>query len=219
MEPVLSSRQKVVAGLLAGITWFALILQLALMLNPAVPAGFSTFKSVINFFSYFTILSNLLVAVCLTAIVITPFSQAGRFFSKASVQSAITVYIFIVGLVYNLVLRSLWKPTGWQLVADNLLHVAVPLLFTLYWFFFIPSRSLQWKQLLPWLLFPALYLVYSLLRGEYVNWYPYPFLHAGDLGYGKVAINALAVLIAFVVVGAGVISINRMGKEKATEKS
>jgi hypothetical protein len=208
-----------VAGLLAGITWFALVLQLVLLLNPAVPTGFSTLKSIINFFSYFTILSNLLVAVCLTVILIIPSSPAGRFFSRASVQSAITVYIFIVGLVYNLVLRNLWKPEGWQLVADNLLHVAVPLLFSLYWFFFIPSRSLQWKQLLPWLLFPALYLAYSLLRGEYTHWYPYPFLHAGNLGYGKVVINAIAVLVAFVVTGAGIIGINRMSKEKTSEKS
>lgn len=196
-------------GIVAAITWFALTIQLTLTLKTLDITGFSTLKTLTNFFSYFTILSNLLVAVCLTTALVAPLSKMGSFFSKTSVQSAIAVYIFIVGLVYNLVLRSIWNPTGWQLVADNLLHVVVPLLYLIYWFLYTPKKVLKWKNILPWLIFPALYLTWSLLRGPEADWYPYPFIHAGNLGYIKVAINSLFVLIAILLTGLGLVAINR----------
>ncbi len=199
-------------GVLAGITWFALVLQLKLSLGTTPTTGFTALKTVINFFSYFTILSNLLVAVSLTSSLVLPGSALGSFFSAPIVTSAIAVYIFIVGLVYNLVLRNIWEPTGWQLVADNLLHVIIPLLYVLYWIFFIPKQTLHWKNILPWLIFPALYLGYSLIRGTIDNWYPYPFVDAGKLGYAKVGVNSLFVLAAIISVGAGIVAINRRGK-------
>ena len=206
-----NKRKKLVMGIVAATAWFALTVQLTLSLKTVDTTGFSTLKTLTNFFSYFTILSNLLVAICLTSVVIAPSSKAGSFFSKAGVQSAIAVYIFIVGLVYNLVLRSIWNPKGWQLVADNLLHVGVPILYIIYWLFYTPKKVLQWKAILPWLLFPALYLTWSLLRGPVANWYPYPFIHAGELGYGKVAVNSMFVLIAILVTGLGLVAINRRG--------
>lgn len=195
--------------------WFALALQLYLMLNRAPSIGLSTTNAVINFFSYFTILSNLLVAKSLTSSLLLPSSLLGNFFSKVSVQSSIAVYIFIVGLVYNLVLRSLWNPEGWQLLADNLLHVAVPLLYVLFWLIFTPKKVLRWKNIFPWLIFPAVYLVYSLLRGAATGWYPYPFINADKLGYGKTAVNSLLVLVAIIVVGTGVIAYNRSTKKQS----
>jgi hypothetical protein len=215
-----STAKKITMSLVAAAAWFALILQFNIILGNTAQTGFSTGKSIINFFSYFTILSNLLTAVCLTASLLFPSSTWGIFFSRISVQSAITVYIFIVGLVYNLVLRKIWSPAGWQLVADNLLHVVVPLLYVLYWIIFTPRKKLEWALILPWLIFPAFYLLYSLIRGAITNWYPYPFIDAGKLGYGKVAVNALFVLIAFVIVGWGLIAINRSGKKnKVPSKS
>lgn len=198
-------------SLLAAITWFALFLQFRLILGNGPVTGFTKSMLAANFFSYFTILSNLLVAVFAITCLLTPLSVTGKFFSKPGVQSAISVYIFIVGLVYNLILRKLWSPTGWQLVADNLLHTAVPLLYILYWYFFTPRLQLQWKQLFSWLIFPACYLGYTLIRGEIAGWYPYPFLDAGKLGYGHVAINSMGVLVIILLTGSAAIAVNRKG--------
>ena len=198
--------------------WFALALQLYLMLKRAPSIGFSATDTVINFFSYFTILSNLLVAKSLTVSLLLPSSPFGIFFSKMSVQSAIAVYIFIVGLVYNLVLRNLWDPEGWQLVADNLLHVAVPVLYVLFWLIFTPKKILQWKNIFPLLIFPAVYLVYTLIRGSVAGWYPYPFVNADKLGYGQVAVNSLLVLLAIVTAGLGIIAFNRFTKRTRIAK-
>lgn len=202
-------------ALLAAIAWFAIILQFYIMLNNSPAPGFSQLMLVANFFSYFTILSNLLVAVCLTACLFTPLSSAGKFFTRAEVQSAIAVYIFIVGLVYNLVLRNIWSPAGWQLVADNLLHVIVPVLFVWYWYLFVRDNKLQWKHLFYWLIFPAGYLIYTLIRGAFVNWYPYPFIDAGIIGYAKVSVNSLGVLVAILTAGSVIILLDKSAKPAA----
>ncbi len=191
------------------ITWFALILQLLLLKD-----------SFANFISYFTILSNLLVAISLTATVCLANTGMGKYFSSVTVQSGIALNIFIVGLVYNTVLRGIWEPKGWQLVADNLLHVAVPLLYILYWIVFVPKGLLHWKNGILWAYFPLAYLIYSLIRGHFVGWYPYPFLNVAKFGYAKVLINAGFVVLAFFIFASLLLWIDGlMSKTKSTKPS
>lgn len=119
-----------------------------------------TDQSLTNFFSYFTVLCNLLIAVSLTFSSLAPTSVLGQFFSRFSVQSAIGLYIFIVCLVYNLVLRGILTFTGWQLFVDIMLHVVVPILYLLYWAFFRKRGALIWRDAVLWILFPLLYLIF-----------------------------------------------------------
>jgi hypothetical protein len=198
-----SNLVRVFAAILSIIAWLSIGFQFYLHQGSAA-----------NFFSYFTILCNLLVAVSLSFWVLSPVSAAGKFFSSVSVQTAIAVYIFIVGLVYNLVLRGIWEPTGLQLVVDNLLHVIVPILYVVYWFLFVPRGQLQWKNGVYWIFFPCVYLVYSLVRGPIANWFPYPFLNTVTLGYTKVFLNIAIMLLVFLVIGLLFIKINRSTKKK-----
>lgn len=189
---------------LATIAWFAVLLQLGLLK-----------ESFFNFISYFTILSNLLVAISLTASLAAPKSKAGYFFSLTTVQTGIALNIFIVGLVYNAVLRGIWEPKGWQLMADNLLHVVVPVLYVIYWIVFVPKGTLTWANGIVWTYFPLAYLAYSLLRGHFVGWYPYPFLNVTEFGYAKVFINAGFVVIAFFFFGALLIWMDKLLSKKS----
>jgi hypothetical protein len=181
---------------IAVIAWFALLLQLYLQI---VNRSTGVAEAIIRFFSYFTILTNLLVAVCFTSLL----QQKGKgfqFFSKPGVSTAVTVYILIVGLVYNLVLRSLWNPQGWQLLADNLLHTVTPLLTVLYWIAYTSAKEIKWKETALWLFYPLIYLIYVLFRGAFSDFYPYFFIDAGKLGYTKAFTNAVYVTLAFLVV-------------------
>lgn len=198
--------------LIAAIGWFALILQLYVMLNTNAKNDIAATTTVTNFFSFFTILSNLLVAISLTSSIFFPKSNPGIFFAKPATQSAIGLYIIIVGIVYSVALRKIWNPEGLQLVADRLLHDLIPVLYLFYWLLFTPRKVLQWGNVPYWLIFPAIYLVYSLLRGAVTNWYPYYFINAQELGYGKVAITALLVLAAFILFGLLLVFLNRIGK-------
>lgn len=206
---------KFVMALTAIAAWVGLVLQQYILIDNTPGNGMSPLQAVGRFLLFFTVLTNILVAVSLTIVLLKPSTPAGRFFSKPSVIAAVTLYIFIVGLVYNLVLRSQWKPTGLQKVADELLHVAVPLLHLLYWLFFSPKIRLPWKKIFPWLGFPAAYLVYAMVRGAAEGFYPYPFLDVNKLNAGNVVLNCSLVLVAFITVGLLIIAFSRFVKNSS----
>ena len=189
--------KTIFASTIALLAWFCVILQFY------ITEG--TFSNVL---SYFTILSNLLVALSLTFSTFLNGTKLGNFFPILSVKTAIALYIFVVFVVYNIVLRGIWKPTGWQLFLDNMLHVVIPISYILYWIFFVKKQKLRWKHGFFWLIFPLIYLIYSLIRGAIVHWYPYPILDAQKLGYEQVSINIVLMLFVFLASGSALIAIN-----------
>lgn len=196
--PLLTSSKGYNFCIVAGaiVTWFAVVTQLYINIEHRV---LSLPQTIIKFASFFTILTNILVAVCFTSIALQPNKKWGKFFSRPQVASAITVYIFVVGLVYNTVLRWQWSPQGLQLVVDNLLHIITPVWFLVYWILFVPKVSLQYKDVWAWLIYPLVYCFYILVRGAITNMYPYFFVDASKYTYGQVFLN-IAVLV-FVFLG------------------
>lgn len=187
--------QKALLILIFICTWFSLIEQFNLNINSNLA---STTELVIRFFSYFTILSNVLVAVCATVLLFNK-SNVNSFFASQSTQTAIAVYIFVVGLIYNVILRSIWDPQGIQKLIDELLHVVNPFLFILYWAIFSTQNKLKSNVIRGWLLYPFFYVIFVLIRGNFSGFYPYPFFHVKEIGLNKVLINCFAVFIIFVI--------------------
>jgi len=177
------------------IGWFALATQFYINMT----SGISGIRELmVRYFSYFTIQTNILVAVCFTTLLLKPQSKWGRFFSRQQTLSAITVYIVIVGLIYNTILRFLWEPEGLQKIVDELLHSVIPLLVLFYWFVFTAKDRLQWKNVLPWLIYPFAYIVYVLIRGSISGFYPYPFINTQRLGLDKVLVNSVGIAFVFI---------------------
>jgi hypothetical protein len=139
------------------------------------------------------------VALCCTLVLLKPGSGWGAFFARPQTLTAITLYIAVVGLIYNTILRMLWSPQGLQFVVDELLHSVVPVLFILFWFFFVPKNNLHWKGIFPWLLYPSLYCIFILARGAVSGFYPYPFVNVTELGYGRVLLNAAGIVVVFLL--------------------
>ena len=174
--------------------WFALLAQLYLtIVNNAIPVA----ESVVRYFSYFTILTNIIVASCFTALLLNFNKSRQGFLSGARVLAAVTVYISVVGIVYNLILRFTWQPQGLQLIVDELLHAVMPVLFIVYWLIFVPKNTLSWSDAFSWLMYPFVYLVFVLLRGSLSGFYPYPFIDVKEIGYNKVLLNSFYLLIVF----------------------
>lgn len=189
-------------SIIALTAWTAIIFQ-----------AYLTTGSFGNLFSYFTILTNLLIAICSTANVVFYKTNKGKFFKSPTVQTAIALYIFIVALVYNTVLRGLITLNGWSIFVDTLLHVVVPVLYLLFWAFFVPKGTLLYRQSFRWLVFPFIYLVYSLVRGSVYHWYPYPFLNVLENGYQQVFLNASVLLLVFLISGLALIKLDKfLGK-------
>jgi hypothetical protein len=192
---------KIFAGLIAVVGWLSLVLQFALqMTNPVTPEP-GVAERFIRFFSYFTVSTNIIVAVTLTAIAFFPRKGFGEFFSRPTVQAAVASYISIVGIIYTLFLRGTWNPQGWQSVADHLLHDVIPVAFVIYWFVFAPKNEITWQFPLKWLVYPSIYIVYSLIRGAFVSWYPYWFVDVTQLGYMTALTNTAFVVAVFAVIG------------------
>jgi hypothetical protein len=198
------------------ILWFALILQITISIPAYLQTGRSLAGTLVQLLSFFTILTNLLAAICLTVLFKTD-SRLGKYFLQSHVFSAIALYITIVGLVYNLVLRSLWHPEGLFKLADELLHSINPVLFVVYWLVCVPKANLKWIQALNWLWFPFIYSVYVFIRGSISHLYPYPFLNIDQLGLLRVAINSLLMLIAFLLTGFLFVWINRIMIKQGAE--
>lgn len=200
MRMTTAQKNYATAGML--FTWIVVLLQLYLIL---LNRQASIAETITRFFSFFTILSNILVATCFTMMA----TGRNNFFTRSQTLTATAVYITIVGLTYNIILRGIWQPQGLQKFVDEGLHVVVPVVFIVYWFLFVPKERISWNKAFIWLAFPAVYLLYSLVRGHFTGFYPYPFINVGQLGYDKALINSGVVCIAFIVVAIIFIGLSR----------
>lgn len=183
----------------AALGWSGLGLQLYLLLHTAALHGTSPVGAAISYISYFTILSNILLAAAFTVEQRTP-----------RIVTAIVVYMTVVGLTYSLVLRRLWDPTGAQLVADRLLHDVMPIAAVVYWFCFVARGQLRWRDAATWLAFPVAYMVYVMIRGALTGVYPYPFADVSAIGYPRALLNAGVLVVGFWGVGLLFIATDRL---------
>jgi len=206
MNAVLRRRLITSAAVLG---WAGLGIQLYLIFFARLSVGASLLGGLVSFFSYFTVITNTLVAVVLTCAVTDRESAAQRWFLQPWVSSGIAVSIAVVGLAYSILLRHLWHPQGWQFIADELLHDVMPLLFLAYWWLCVPKGTLRLKHLPLWLIYPLVYFAYALLRGHLLGAYAYPFIDVALLGYPQVFVNAGGILLGFVLIALLAIGIDR----------
>jgi hypothetical protein len=201
-------KRCVTAAALAG--WVGLAVQQYLIFYSRWSTGASLLGGLVNFFSFFTVLTNTLVVVVLSYAVVHRDSAAKRFFLEPKVSSAIAVSIVLVSLAYNLLLRHLWQPEGFQFIADELLHDVMPLLFVVYWWRCVPKGVLRFKHIGLWVLYPLVYFAYVLLRGDMLGQYQYPFIDVGTLGYPQVFMNAGGILTGFVLIALAVVGLDKV---------
>ena len=201
-----AKRSVALAG--AALGWFALVLQFALTVG--ADNAFSVAGRIVHFFSYFTILSNILVAAVLSAVAAGVRSGRLAWLATPRVMAAAALYIGVTGLVYVLILRSIWDPKGWSLVADALLHYAMPLFYLALWALFVPRGRLGARDIPALLAFPMVYAAYSLVRGPLAQWYPYPFLELDRLGVVPVAVNVVLLFVGFCLFAAMLIAFDRI---------
>jgi hypothetical protein len=199
--------KKVLTFSIAVFSLVAVLLQFDLMLANRT---FSVFETTVRFFSYFTILTNSLVAVYFSYLAYKRYKHHTFSPQDFGILTAITVYITIVGLVYQVLLRHTWSPAGLQKLVDEMLHSVNPVLVVIYWFMNKNGSVLNYKQLGSWLIYPLVYLVYVLIRGHFSGFYPYPFLDVTNLGYQNVVINSIGMTLFFVSVSALFVRITKL---------
>ena len=207
MENKQTKASQIYLVIVAIVGWFALILQFYLMIQNrkvSIP------ETTIRFFSFYTILTNILIALYSTFLLLKPDSGWGKYFSRPSVATAITIYILVVGITYNLILRQIWNPQGWDKVADELLHLAIPILFLVYWLIFVPKGTLKSGNVFPWLIYPLVYFIWTMIFGTLSGFYPYFFIDVNELGFGKVLLNSGVLTSGFLLLSLLFVGLDRL---------
>lgn len=179
--------------LFAGLAVAAIITQL----TDSISHG----RSVVNFFSFFTIESNLLAIALLALLGVTGLRGTAPkeyvFF-----RGGVTLFMTITGIVYTLLLSgnevSLQTTVSW---VNTVLHYIMPVVILADWLIAPPKQLLPFKKAALWLLFPLVYLTYSIIRGGIVSWYPYPFINPIENSWAHVGVMSLVIAAVAAVLG------------------
>ena len=191
----------------------ALVIQIPITGAAAEGSFFSTptFR-VLNLFVFFTIWSNILVAVVSARLALRGGTRStggtggpGGLDHVAwrVARLAGLVAITVTFIVYNLALRGLVELGATEAVANELFHTVVPLLTVVGWVVFGPRGATSWRVVGWTLVMPVGWAVFTLVRGEVVGgWYPYPFLDVTEVGYPAAVLNIALVGVVFVALAA-----------------
>jgi len=197
--------------------WFAIILQYSLIASTR--SGPELVAWTINYFSFFTTIGNILVALAMTLPWLAPHSRLGQWLLRSSVRTVIVAYIIVVGVVYHLMLRNLYNPQGWRLACVVILHYLIPPLFIIDWLAFVQKRDLSWKILFGALALPVIYVAWTLVHGAVTGFYPYPFINVARFGYAQVLTTIGAMIAAFVGLVLALVGIGRLSAGWALRRS
>lgn len=153
-----------------------------------------------RFVAYFTIQSNVLVAVASVLLVLDP-ARDGRWFR--ALRLCATVGITVTGLVHFFLLRPLLDLQGADWAADKLLHMAVPVLAVAGWFAAGPRPRVDGRAVATAFAWPIAWLVLTLVVAATTEWVPYPFLDFREEGWASVGVVSLGITVLFAALIAG----------------
>jgi hypothetical protein len=188
---------------------------IAILGNYEYVLGFRSFATN-NFFSYFTVQSAMAAVVVLLIAAVFALVAPRDPAWLGVVRTLVTVYVLVSGIVFGLIVaqastRDYRVDVPWS---DTLLHFAVPALAAIAWTI---DSIIAVNPLVPWstvgwaLAFPSAWLVYTLIRGAEVGWYPYFFLDEAQVGgFLGVALYCLLVLVIFVALTGALVFVNHL---------
>jgi hypothetical protein len=185
------------SGVIALLAWTGLAAQFAALYEQHESAGEAAWIML----RFFTILTNLAIAVVMTTI------AAGRP-ARPSLLAGLSLWILLVGIVYGLLLRNV-AMGGHSPLANMLMHLATPVAVPIFWLAFAPKGRLRRRDPWLWAAFPLAYFAYAMVRGAIEQRYPYPFIDVAKIGWLHTSINSLAIAAAFVAAGYGLLRLDR----------
>jgi hypothetical protein len=197
------ARARTVHLVVAAAAWFALVLQLVLVVKGSVilvdddPPGLAT--RVGRYFAYFTIQSNILVAYTSTWLARDPALDRPGW---RAVRDASLIGITVTGLVHFFLLRPLLDLDGADWLADKLLHMVVPVLALAAWAWVGPRPRVTWRDAAYALLWPVAWLAFTLGMGQVSGWVPYPFLDADSEGWASVVVVSIGITVLLLALAA-----------------
>jgi len=157
-----------------------------------------------NFFSFFTIQSNVLAVAMLCLLVIVRRDQRSPLFDAT--RGAVVLYMAITGVVFALLLSGLQEELQTTIPwVDFVVHKLMPIVLVVDWLLDPPRHRLPRWTAAAWLVYPLAWLLYTLVRGERVDWYPYPFVDVSTHGYDGVLLRGVVLAAGFALAAAAML--------------
>ena len=224
----LSPRARLALGVNAVVAWLGVVLTVVLSAVGAyrdVPvdpgmygdtgAGFAGAVSrTVDTLSYFTIWSNIVVALSVTLLLARPLRDT---WLRRVLRLDGLLMITVTMIVYQVVLAPSIDLAGWSLLTDPVLHLVTPILTLLVWLVFGPRGWLTARLVPAALIVPVIWVGWMLLRGVFVDAYPYDFLNVVDLGYAVVLRNVFFVLVLGLAISALLFGVETLLARRRTE--
>ncbi|MEU6165044.1 Pr6Pr family membrane protein [Streptomyces tanashiensis] len=179
--------------------------------------------SVLVVLSFFTIWSNILIAVVLGLGAVRAWTRRPPL--PPLWTGGALLCISVVGLVFHLVLDNeasefnqaaeIARLTGAKAVANQLLHTVTPIGAALDFLLLTAPGALRWRHAAQWLAAPGLYFTFALVRGALISpdaptRYTYPFLDVTVHGYAGVLTHAVVLGAAFFALGLAIVGLDRI---------
>ncbi len=157
-----------------------------------------------NFFSFFTIQSNLIgAAVFMYGALAMPRPSLPWDLVRGGAAMYLTTTFFVYGILLSGLEESLQTTEPW---VNTVLHQIFPVVIVGDLLIRPLANALTFRYALSWAVYPLAYLGYTLTRGQIVDWYPYPFLNPDEVGgYLGVAAYCVAILIGFLLFAVAVV--------------
>lgn len=204
MKPLVTVLRLAGAGLIVA----AIVAQLLRSVENTAAAGGDVSGMLVNFFSFFTIESNVLAVLSLAIGGVLILLGRSETLGFTVFRLVAVTYMTVTLIVYNLLLRGIELPQGVTVPWSNeILHVVGPLWIIVDWLFAPGRNRLEWKRVWAVVIFPVVWAAYTLIRGPIVGWYPYPFLDPANSANGYASVAFYVILIASVMVGVGAAAI------------
>lgn len=167
-----------------------------------IPGGQDTvLERLLDWSTYFTILSNVTVAVVVTMLIARPawFVRPGwKGLAWRALRVDSVMMIVVTAIVFNLLLATGGK-TGWDAVSNSMVHIINPTVTALVWLLAGPRGLMRWSAIWAALILPIAWAAYALIRGTFIGAYPYPFLDVATNGLPSV-LQFIAVICIFGIV-------------------
>jgi hypothetical protein len=172
-------------------------------------------ERVANLFTFFTILTNTLVGITAAHLALRP-GEASLPWRVARLDALLG--IVVTGSVYHALLADLYVLTGAEAFANQLFHTVVPVLAVVGWALFGPRGLIGPVVVACSVVYPLVWLAFTLVRGALIDYYPYPFVDVTRLGYAQVALNCLGITVLFLALAAVAAGLDRVLAARAARR-
>lgn len=196
---------------------YRLLLVISCGIGLALLLGIFSGQFDTNQLIFYTIQSNLLIFFGYLYLVVRSLTRslstkkAVAFDFSPNIMGALTLIIVITGLIYNFILVPSIPSTSEYAVnslSDFLVHTSTPVMAFIDWLLFADTKELKKIKPLTWTILPLLYWLFTIVRAQiggpiagFDSYYPYFFIDAVDLGWPRVFLNVLILLLFFVAFG------------------